>query len=374
MRKPACMNAIQNTAVIAAAVVAAAVLLLMGSLSVAYAQDESSAKDMYKAAQRSLNNEEYREAADAFKKVFEKHESSKYAGDSMYWYAFSLYRLGGRSNLRKASDALEVQMDRYGGNGDDAAALYYRVLGERARNGDEDAARKLEEAKADLGTAGDNMETKLMAMEALLNMDEDRALPILRSVLANQSPSTVELREKAVFLLSQHESDESVELLIATAGNDPSRKVREQAVFWLSQVGSEAAVAFLEELVTTHEDMAIRKKAIFAISQQETVQGTEILKRIALDKDVDTGLRAEAIFWIGQRGRRSDTEFLIELYGRIDDDALKEKVIFSVSQADQGAGVEFLMATATNNSETMEMRNRRSSGRVRQDSSMSKIW
>ena len=111
------------------------------------------------------------------------------------------------ANLRKASDALEVQMERYGSHSDDASALYYRVLGELAKGGDEDAARKLEKAKSNLDTGGtvEDMDTKLMAMEALLNMDEERARPIIKSVMANQSPGTVKLREKAVFLLSQHD-------------------------------------------------------------------------------------------------------------------------------------------------------------------------
>jgi HEAT repeat protein len=313
------------------------------------------ARALYQDGQKSLNNEQYRDAAASFKSVYEKHADSKYAGDAMYWYAFSLYRMGGRSNLSKATDALEVQMERYGGNGD-ASSLYYRVLGERAKNGDEEAARKLEEAKGSIDTAGDDMETKMMAMEALLNMDEERSRPILKSVMANQSPETVELRKKAVFLLSQHEDDESVEMLVEAARSDPSREVREQAVFWLSQVESEAAVAFLEEILTTETDVSVQKKAVFAIAQQNGGQSSEILKRIALESGYDEELRADAIFWLGQRGTRADTQFLIELYDRLDDEDLKAKVIFSVSQSEQAAAMEFLMATAVDLDETIDMR------------------
>ena len=349
----------KKTPIIRSILLIAAVFLAINAASSVLAQSsDRRAREAYEDAQDLLNDERYERAASGFKSVFERYDDSKYAGDAMYWYAFSLYRLGGDSNLHKASDTLEGYMDRYkdSASRNDASALYYRVLGELARSGDEDAASKLEEAKKNFDSSGHDMETKLMAMEALINMSSERAMPILRSVMANQSEEAVPLRIKAVFLLSQHESDESVDMLVDAAKNDADPEVREKAVFWLSQVQSDAAIGFLEDLVMNSDDPAIREKAVFAISQQHSERSGRILRDLAVDTKVDHGVREKAIFWLGQNGNEENVQFLTGLYAELDDPELKEKVIFSVSQTGGSASGKWILGIASDRNESMRMR------------------
>src|SRR4029079_298483 len=92
------------------------------------------------------------------------------------------------------------------------------------------------------GCDNDADDTKLAALNALQQMDDARARPILRRVLARRDPASVCLRRKAVFLIAQESADGNGDILLETARNDPDAEVRGQSVFWLSQVGTERAV------------------------------------------------------------------------------------------------------------------------------------
>jgi len=163
-------------------------------------------------------------------------------------------------------------------------------------------------------------------------MKSEKALPILEKLLADPNPKNAELREQSLFLISQYDSDEAVEILMRVAREDPDPDVRQNAIFWLSQVDSDKAGEFLEQLLIESDDPEIMEKAIFALSQIGDERAMQALKSIALDKSRPDEVRSQAIFWLGQSGGLDDVEFLKDLYGQIDDGELKEAVIFSVSQ------------------------------------------
>ena len=62
-----------------------------------------------------------------------------------------------------------------------------------------------------------SMELRLAALIGLITMDTDKAMPILKPVLQNRESCSVELRRKAVFLVSQHETEETIPLLHESA-------------------------------------------------------------------------------------------------------------------------------------------------------------
>ncbi|MBK6780805.1 MAG: HEAT repeat domain-containing protein [Gemmatimonadetes bacterium] len=71
------------------------------------------------------------------------------------------------------------------------------------------------------------------------------------------------------------------DVLIGAARNDPDGEVREQAVFWLSQVESPKAVAALDLIVQKSTDVELQEKAVFALSQQRGAQARSALRAIA---------------------------------------------------------------------------------------------
>ena len=174
-------------------------------------------------------------------------------------------------------------------------------------------------------------------------MDGDKALPILKKVLARRDPASLCLRRKAVFLVSQHEGPETERILLDAARTDPDGEVREQAVQWLSQVDSPAAVAALDSILRSANDPALQDKAIFALSQQDSPRARQALKDFALRAGVSSDLRQKAIFWIGQGDDPDRSGFLKSLYGQLKDQESREKILFSMS-ADRWAGKSALAA------------------------------
>ena len=76
------------------------------------------------------------------------------------------------------------------------------------------------------------------------------------------------------------------------------------------------------------------------------------------DENVDLEVRANAIFWLGQMGSRGEsTKFLIDLYADLEDEELKDKVIFSVAQSGGRTGGQFLMDIVRDTDEDVELRN-----------------
>jgi HEAT repeat protein len=344
----------------AAAIVSFA--LVAGACLDAHAANERDAKDAYKAARKALNAGQYRNAAEMFVQFYNEYPDSRYAAASMYWQAYALYRVDDKSSYKEAQRVLERHLDKYSDTDtrEDAIELYYRVLGKLAKMGDKEAAERLAKEtnrQWDVDTDDDfDIEEKLAAIQALVHMQSGKALPILEQLLNDPDPAKAELREKSLFLLSQYDSDEAVDILIRVAREDPDPDVRKNAVFWLSQTHSDKAGEFLEELLTETDDPEMQEKAIFALSQIGDERAMEALQKFAKDETQSTHIRQNAIFWLGQSGGRGQVEFLKELYYELDDYELKEKVIFSVSQNSGRKGGAWLMSIVNDESEPTEVR------------------
>jgi TolA-binding protein/HEAT repeat protein len=353
------------------------------------------ADSLYRAARQALNQSQYEKAADLFSSVRDKYPRSTYVPNTYYWQAFALYRAGSDDNLRDARTALKAQADRYprATTSRDARVLLRRVQGELARRGDSEAAedvnREAETAAppaiattpgvpgAVMGPVGpvvagtpggrrgrggscdddDDDDMRIAALNAVLQMDPDRAVPLLKTVLARRDAGSACLRRKAVFLLSQKRTSETAALLLKIVREDPDQEVREQAVFWLSQVPGDETVAALDSILRDPKtDPDIQDKAIFALSQHNSSRSASILRAYAERRDAPDEMREKAIFWLGQRRSPENAQFLKDLYAKMDNDDLKEKIIFSLSQMGGADNYRWLMDIALNTKEDIEIR------------------
>jgi len=341
------------------------------------------ADSLYRAARGALNRNQYARAAQLFESIQNRYARSTYTPDSYYWQAFALYRAGGVDALRAARRALQTQGTRYpkAATRHDAEVLLRRVQGELARQGDRDAAADLTVEGRDIAETpepaepaepaeppeppddrhssrcDDEDDVRIAAIQGLMNMDAERAVPILKSVLARRDAESVCLRRKAVWLVSQKHSSESSAILLNAVRSDPDREVREQAVFWLSQVRGEEAVTALDSILRDPKtDPEIQEKAIFALSQQNSPGAGAILRAFAERRDVRSQLRENAIFWLGQRRSPENADFLRGLYAKLENEDLKKKVIFSLSQMGGDDNYRWLMDIALNQAESTELR------------------
>jgi len=187
-------------------------------------------------------------------------------------------------------------------------------------------------------------------------MDAESAVPIIKQVLQKRDECSVELREKAVFLLSQKQSSETETLLLDALNNDPARSVREKAVFWLGQVHSDRAAAALEEIATSSPDMELREKAIHALHEQELPRAEALLRRLAESAQTPESVREKAIFWIGQRESKENADFLRSLFTRTREEEARKKILFSLSQMSGFGNDRWLLGIALDESNSSELR------------------
>jgi TolA-binding protein len=363
-------------------------------------QQQGPADSLYRSAREQLNAGSYQRAAELFQRVVERYPRSVAAGDAMYWEAFAHYQ---NADYQRALDLINRQADRYPNarTRRDARVLAARIRGELARQGNPEAAesvfvaaappaapspamtppagappavatapaapapvaapsRRIRPSAAQVpGCEDQDSELRLAALNALLQMDADRAMPILKQVLERRDPCSVELRRKAVFLVSQKggaEGSDVEDVLLHAAQSDPDREVRAQAIFWLSQVNTDRAVTALDSVLMGSTDREIQEKAIFALSQHGSARAGEILRRFIDRDDAPDDLKANAIFWLGQEHGGENIGYLKEIYPRLKSQELKEKVIFSISQNDDASSRQWLMDLALNGNEPMEMR------------------
>ena len=327
------------------------------------------ADSLYRLAREAMSRGDWKRAAEIFHRIPERYPQSEYAGQSMYYEAYSLYRSGGDDDLSSARDRLRELQTRYPkvAKSSDGTTLATRVCGELAKRGDQSCASDIM-SKAGGITADtppttqgrscpsddDEDDDRIAALNALLQMDAEQAMPILKKVLERRDACSAALRRKAVFLVSQKRTDETANILMNVARNDPDEEVREQAVFWLSQVPGSTGV--LEQILQGNGDENIKEKALFSLSQQSEPRAQQILRDFAMRESESSDLREKAIFWLGQRRSTENTEFLRNLYSRLTDEDLKDKVMFSLSQQRGVGNDQWLMAIATNPKEDIELR------------------
>jgi len=189
------------------------------------------ADSLYRLAREALSRGDYRRAAEIFHQIPERYPQSAYAGQALYYEAFSLYRSGGDDELSTARARLNQLQQRYPSIAKgDGATLMTRVCGELAKRGDEACAMAIDSAargKTSGNTAlgqgstgracpdeDDENDTRIAALDALIQMDAERAMPILKQVLARRDACSTVLRRKAVFLVSQKQTPETANRII----------------------------------------------------------------------------------------------------------------------------------------------------------------
>ena len=348
------------------------------------------ADSLLRAASARMSRGDYRGAADMYRQAVRRYPSSMRLSEAMYYEAFALYRAGDLSRARTAIDAMREKYPKEASRGD-ANALRARICGELARQGDSDCAEAVASASAAAaarpsvpavpavpataarpgtsrrsggntsecpdGDGDDDDDSRIAALNALLQMDATRAMPILKNVLARRDQCSERLRRKAVFLVAQKQTTDAADILLATAKSDPDSEVREQAVFWLSQVKDPRAVEMLIGILNSSSESNVREKALFALSQHSSPQAVALLREFAENDRQPTELREKAIMWLGSR-RGGDTEYLRGLYRKLNDEDLKEKVLFAMMQHRGDGNEAFILGIVKDPKESIELRKR----------------
>jgi HEAT repeat protein len=375
------------------------------------------ADSLYRAGQAALNRGEYQKSVDTYRELRRRYPRSPRIGDALYWEAFALYRLGGSTNLRVARERLKTQSADFPNASTkvDAGSLRVRVERDLARNGDSeaqawldsqrdalpesgtavagssgsgssnvgvtgsagasasasaaarDAARASERAsrggrarrddEAPAGCDQAKYEEQMMAVQALMTMDSERSLPILKKVMARRDTCSAGLRRQAVFILGQHAGDDAsiAPLMLDVVKNDPEPEVKKMALFALGQSDDPAAVPALTEILRTSDDRELQRQAIFALGQSDDPRGAATLREYIQRSDVPDELLSHAVMFLGQKGTE-ETGFLREVYPRLRSGRAKQMVMMTLAQNGSPENAKWLMDRVLDKNEDLEVR------------------
>ena len=90
-------------------------------------------------------------------------------------------------------------------------------------------------------------------------------------------------------------------LLQLARNRELPREARTNAVFWLGQEAATAATNGLRELIDSQEEIEIREQAVFALSQRPADESVTALIALVKRENVDPRIKKKALFWLGQK-------------------------------------------------------------------------
>ncbi len=336
-------------------------------------QEKAKDQELFEKAKKFIYQKEWMEAVKELDKITEEFKKSKYLAESLYWLGYSLDRYS--STLTNMEKQLEIKEDAlkhldsmiisYSTSSwaDDAKVLRVQIAEELVKNGLPEFRKyingSLESLEGLEGLEGleelgledlhpeenidPELELKLVALNALLNVDEEKAFPIVEKIVRKSEDA--KLRERAVFILGQSKDSRVTPLMAELAAKDSDLRVKECAIFWLGQRKDKESLDTLLKIYDTETDTRIKEKLLFAFSQNKSKKAREKLLDIAKnDKDMEA--REKAIFWIGEEKNEEVLDILSDMYSKTDNVNLKKRMIFSISQNKSDKAIKMLIELA----------------------------
>jgi HEAT repeat protein len=337
------------------------------------------ADSVYRIAREALNRGEFGRAAKLFADIRTNYPKSAYQSDSQYYEALARYRIGTTEELQRAAKLLEplatkimsvsnasssnnnvYEGGRRGASDSEVAALYNRINGALAQRGDRSAADKVAKAAAQGGSStcdSDDIQVRVEAMSALSQMDPAAAMPLLKRVLDRKDECSSELRRRAVFMLGRRGDAESGQLLLATAKSDPSFSVRSEAINALPRLPGDVGLNALEEMLRTEQDERVQRVVVRSLTSSDNAKARSSMRALIDRKDAPLTLRIEAVnSFASDRATTDDAAYLRGLYGKADNDRLKEAIISTVSRMGGSDNDKWVFSIAQNTNEPSQLR------------------
>jgi hypothetical protein len=255
----------------------------------------------YKDGTNYLNEGKWDAAAGKFDQVAALH--GKRADSALYWKAYALNKSGRRQD---ALATIAELRKRYPSSTwlKDAGALEVEL---RQASGQLVNPQEHEDE-----------ETKLLALNSLMNSDPKRALPILQKFLSSNNSSR--LKEQALFVLAQSDSQEARQILIQVARGQSNPELQRKAIQFLATEESPENVAALGEIYRTSNSRDVRRTVLDAYVACDCRK--ELLAAVQGERDPE--LRRDAIHRLGAAGGREELRQLYKSTTSVDD---KEAII-----------------------------------------------
>jgi len=277
--------------------------------------------ELHKDGTDALNESKWDAAASKFNQVAELH--GKRVDSALYWKAYALNKGGHRQDALATIAELRKQYPRSTWL-KDAGALEVEL---RQASGQPVNPQ-----------AQEDEETKLLALNSLMDSDPKRALPILQKFLSsNNSPR---LKAQALFVLAQSDSEEARQSLIQVARGQSNPGLQRKAIEFLATQESPQNLAALGEIYRTSNSHDVRRTVLDAYVACDCRK--ELLA--AAQTEHDPELRRDAIHRLGAAGGQAELRQLYKSAVSVDD---KEAIIQGFIAEDDIQGLTEVAKTAT---------------------------
>jgi HEAT repeat protein len=199
---------------------------------------------MYEDARQLIDSGRYERALETLDRVAAAPNSTR-ADAALYWRAYAQWKLDQRAEaLATLADmSKRFPQSRWAR---DAQALDVEI---RQRSG------------ATVSPDGQSSEElKLLALRGLMNSDPDRAIPMIEQILAG--PSTVRVKENALFVLSQSRSQRARDIIAGAAKGNLNPDLQLRAIRYLGAIGGPENRQVLDDAYRATSDVAVKRAII----------------------------------------------------------------------------------------------------------------
>lgn len=255
----------------------------------------------YDAGQRLMEKAQWQQAADRFATVAAIKGSRVDA--ALYWKAYALDRLGQKAEaLTTVTELIKgYPTSRWMS---DAKALEIQVrqsVGQPVRP----------EAEAD-------EELKLYAINGLRESAPEQAIPMLEKIL--QGTASPRLKERALFVLAQHNSPRARQVIASIAKGAGNPDLQRRAIQYLGTNGTTENRQLLADIYSASSDIAVKRR----ILQAFMVAGDRQRVLSAATSESAPELRAEAVRQLGVMGAHDE---LWQLYQKETSVDVKKQIL-----------------------------------------------
>jgi HEAT repeat protein len=269
--------------------------------------------NLYADGTRAINESRWQDAAGLFDRVAKMH--GEHAEKALYWKAYAENKEGQSANALYTCGELrkEFPQSRWL---KECSALEIEI---RGKSGDPVAPQ----AEAD-----ENL--KLLALNALMEQDQEQAVPILQKILTgNQSE---ELKSRALFVLAENHSPQAESLVSQIARGQSGQELQIKAIRMMAAAKGKQADETLGSIYQQTQNMQVKR----AILQSYLVTGDSAKLLEAAHQETSPELVKTAIQALGALNAGPD---LLNLYRATSNSQTKASIINSlIASGHNGVG------------------------------------
>lgn len=204
-----------------------------------------------------------------------------------------------------------------------------------SRDADALLAQMQPATKLDPGAMDDDL--AYIAVQGLLSAPPERALPLLKKVLASDRP--IKVKKRALFVLSQLDTDEAINVVIETAKSGREPELRREAVRMLGISGNRTAIEHLTGIYASSS--ATEKKEVI---EAWLIAGRKDLVLKAARDESDPAIRRKAIETLGAMGASNE---LYQMFDATKDAANRRAIIHSLGVAGNTSALNAIASNTT---------------------------